>query len=246
MTYVFTGEAKGIKVSDAKFNRIRRIVDLYFRGVISGAEFERRMRREGFTVAQAYAIYRDILAGKYERIIKWLTILAVLTTKYEEGAKPRHLEARMVIDVPKKVYDKDFSGLIDFCSFVLEKYMEIKGYEDYVRAMKKGVVEVLNSPMITGIEVVNTFEESENFVTILLLELYDYDYRRYPFQDEIRMYPKYWEDWKRAKIYVVENLSPFELRGRAASRAFSEESILGVYQESLERWLGSDRERFKD
>jgi len=229
-----------LTLTDRQFEEISKLCENLRLGVISGLEFERRARALSpkLTRAVAYAVCRAIREGRYKRIVTWYRVLAVLTTRYPKD-KGRHIEARMLLDVPKFVYEDQFSDLIDFCSFVLEEYMRRKGYDAYVEHM-----ETLYSPDITGIEVVNEFTDSIDREAELWLEIFDYDYNRYPFEDELKLPPMYWEDWKAAKVYVATNISGFALRGRAASRVFEEESVLGGYEEDLRRWLGEPEDRF--
>lgn len=226
-----------IELTDRQFKLMKRLCTQLRLRVITGLEFQRRARRisKKLTPARAYRVCRAIAEGRYIRVIKWYKVLAVLTTRYVGGKKHRHLEARMLIDVPEFVYEEKYDEFKEFCRWVLERYMEIKGYTAYLE-----YAEVL----YFGIEKIEEFEDRDDREVEVWLEVYDYDYDRYPFEDELVLPPRYWENWNEAKKVVEKSISEFALRGRTTSRSYRTESILGEYEEDLRRWLGEDDKRF--
>jgi len=181
-------------VSDKKFDELRRICLRRQYGEIGITKFYRLMRLHGYTRRLAHLVCYDIMNYNYEYIpeeVEWCKVLAVLTSSYKGS---RHLEARMVIDIPCEVYSEDFDDFKEFCEWILRRYFEIKGYETYLDS----------SRVYFGIEVIERFFDKIDKDIVLYIELFDYDYMRYPFEDEVEMPDEYWEDYIEAREYLSQ------------------------------------------
>jgi hypothetical protein len=143
--------SSGYEVDESKFRDIERTVYRYATGQISGYRFEKLMRDLGITRALAFSIYRDVLAGRYERVVpvvppppeiemvKYLISLSLVTTG--ESWRRRYFEIRSIIWVPSdrsvtgdvdKISEltcDDIDNMGDFILRLMYLYQESKGYD---------------------------------------------------------------------------------------------------------------------
>lgn len=215
--YRFTDRAKGIEVSDAKFERLRRIVTRYYIGTISGAEFERLMREEGFTRARAFDIYFDILEGRYERVrkIKFIDVLvsvSLRTTSSKGSWSERYFEGWLRTAVPYAIKDEAAGGdvyeaifkkcaeidyLGDLYLKCLYTYFESKGYDN----------EMLDTAeWYAGVKFFEEYMDFEDRDIVFVMDIFDKGSASRPmsihrWHDEIPMIKKYWEDLVEACLH---------------------------------------------
>lgn len=213
-------------LTERQFDEMKRLCRVR---AISGLEFERRARRisRRLTRALAYAVCSKIEEGNYYVVITWYKVLAVLTTTYK-GGKERHLEARMLIDCPYYVErTRDFD---EFCYWCLEKFFELNGYEAYIAKAK----------VHYGREKVNEFEDREDREADLYIEIYDYNYARYPYECEIKLSPYYWTDYGKAKREFVR-----KVKANIIHKTHTAEERVSKIEAMVVKYFGYDEERFE-
>ena len=205
-----------ITLTERQFEEMKKLCKIV--PALPGRVFEKRARRIArLTRARAYAVCREIREGNYVRIITWYKVLAVLTLIGTTNINPkeRHLEARMLIDCPDYVYGtREFE---EFCMWCLERFYEINGYA--VEMIEASVEEEL---AFFGIEKIDEFEDREDREVEVLIEIYDYNYSRVPFEATIVLPPYYWRNWVEAK-------KEFERQARNA--------VYGGRQSKLEEYM---------
>ena len=206
----------GVELTRRQIDRMELLCRRLRARVITGLEFQREARKisRKLTPAKAYAVCRELLEQ-----VEWYKVLAVLTTTYSEG-RERHIEARMLIDIPSSHYGGEFE---DFCRWALKNYMEAKGYGALID----------HARLYYGLEIVDTYRAPLSQEVDVFFEVWDYDYHRYPFEDEAVLLPMYWQDWKEARRMLLAQIETFSLRGRAATREFYTQSTLGEYEEKV-------------
>ena len=219
--YRFTGRAEGVEVSDEKFRKLERIVYRYHTREISGREFERLMRREGFTRAVAYAIYRDILDGNYTSLMRFIDVLvsvSLVTTgsewrrRYFEGWLRTSVPYKLRDDVPygdvyrapfKRCSEIDYLGdLFLKCIYV---YFESKGYDNPMMDEAEW--------SYAGVKYFDVYEAEEDKEIVFSMDIFDKGSESRPltssenmlgfhrWHDDIPMIPKYWERLVEACIH---------------------------------------------
>ena len=205
-------EPVGREVSEREFENIRRICYRYLTGRISGTEFERLMRRYGFTRAEAYKVYTWVT-----RVERWINVMisASLTTTSTKGpSSERYFEGRIFApiiyelkdDVPGGVVApvsrcSDVEDLSDFYLACIFIYFESKGY-DY---------EMLDTAeWKAGVKYLDEFYDSIDRKIVFKCEIYDLGSANRPksirrWYDEIEVIRRYWERLEEAGRVIREN-----------------------------------------
>lgn len=200
----------GEEVSDRKFEQIQWLCRRLDAGVISGIEFEKRMRELGYTRARAYALCDYIRRGLYEIVGKWINVMvaASLTTTSEKGSwSERYFEGRIFAPVPYDLKDEVPGGEVpplmlcdeldylgDFflkCIFI---YFESKGYD---------LPMLETATWKAGVQYFDTFDASLDMEVEFKCEIYDMGSANRPmnvrrWHDIIPMIKRYWEDLPKA------------------------------------------------
>jgi len=205
-------EPVGREVSEREFNRIRSICYRYLTGRISGAEFERLMRRHGFTRAEAYAVYRWITS-----VINWVRVLvtaSLVTTSTKGPSSERYFEGRIFAPVPDELrYDvpggvvapvarcSDIEYLSDFFMACIFIYFESKGYD---------VMMLETASWKAGVKYLDEFYEIMDMDIVFKCEIYDLGSANRPksikrWADDIPVIKRYWDDLIKACRVFREN-----------------------------------------
>jgi len=196
----------GEEIPYGKFERIRRVVYQYYTGRISGAEFEARMRRLGYTRARAYEMYRYIVENLYQIFIDWIRVLvtaSLVTTSSKGPSSERYFEGRIFAPVPLELKDDavptevpplftcdevdSVGNLLIKCIYI---YFESKGYD---------VPMLDTAEWKAGVQYLEQFEAPEDMDVEFECEIYDLGSASRPmsirrWHDIIKMIKKYWED----------------------------------------------------
>jgi len=197
----------GEEIPDRKFEQIQWLCRRLDAGVISGLEFEKRMRELGYTRAKAYALCDYIRRGLYRRLgEKWVRVLvtASLTTTSEQGASSeRYFEGRIFAPVPYRLKDEVPGGEVpplmkcseldylgDFFMKCIFIYFESKGYDT---AMLE------TADWKAGVQYLEEFEAPIDMDIEFKCEIYDLGSARRPmnirrWHDIIPMIKRYWEN----------------------------------------------------
>lgn len=216
-----TGEV----ISDRKFEQIQWLCRRLHAGVISGLEFERQMRKLGYTRAKAYALCNYIRRKQYEvivppptppplppppKVIKWVRVMvaASLTTTSEKGpSSERYFEGRIFAPVPYSLKDDVPGGEVpplmtcDELDYLGDFFMKCI----YIYFESKGY----DVPMLdtadwkAGVQYLDEFEDVEDMDIVFKCEIYDLGSANRPMSirrwaDNIEMIKKYWEDLPKA------------------------------------------------
>lgn len=203
-----------MKLPHKKYKEIRRIVYRYYTGTISGPEFERLMRRLGYTRAQAYRIYRDVLEERIEIELTGIHFAMSIEVYPGRGdSRERHFEGWLRTLLPSDLienFEKDLTKLkgeeknIIFCSDVknvaelyhaaVYTYFESKGYDIEMLFASKSVYRGVQ--YLTEDEVRKLFEGKE---MAFVMDIFDYGsgtrkLNIHRWHDVIEVPKFYWED----------------------------------------------------
>ena len=126
---------------------------------------------------QAYIEFKRTTVPGYK-------VLAVKTFCYTSG-KGRHIECRMIIDVKRDKYNEEF---FNFCSECIDIFLEYLGYTDLIIHSKQRIcIEKIGEVYLKKGERIPFF-----------IEVYDYDYDRYPFDCKGTLSYGYWNNYVNA------------------------------------------------
>lgn len=189
-TYIFYIKGKKLKISHETFwfieQRAKKAIPLKFYEYVIRNDPEIKRFKEENKIAWR-TLYVWILSAYENKEYKllWYKVLAVKTFKYT-GGNDRHLEGRMLIDTPDQVYlSRDFE---EFCKDAIELFFEYCGYADFIQYAKQKLC----------MEKIEEFEDDPDKEVPFYIEIYDYDYARYPYEAKGKLPPRYWEDWRNA------------------------------------------------
>ncbi len=196
-----------IKITDRTFNAIKQFLE----GKITRRRYQAIVRQDINIIRYHIkykvpykTIYEWLIWSyenhKYEKIkVKretvWYKVLAVMTFVYSRG-RGRELEGRLLIDVPKFVYEKR-DHLEAFCKDAIEVFFELAGYSTEL---------IMESDKYFGMTVLRQFKDKLSRKPKYYIEIYDGDYGRYPFRANGTFMRYYWRDWRKAFYSIYEDM----------------------------------------
>ena len=185
--YLFNIRGHLIEIPDRIFNYIKG----RYEKTISIDEYETAVKpflkplhdKYGYPYSSLY-VWLLLAYESEDYYIKAYKVLAVKTFKYTDD-RERHLEGRMIISVDVEYYNNDF---FEFCKNCIELFFEYVGYTDFIQhAKQKACIERIEEVTL------NPDENVEFFI-----EIFDYDYERYPYEANGELSPEYWKNYSSA------------------------------------------------
>jgi len=190
-TYIFYIRGKKLKISHETFwfieQRAKREIPLkFYEYVIRNDPNVQKFKEEtGIAWRTLYVWILSAYENKEYKLL-WWKVLAVKSYVYREG-RGRHIECRFLTDAPDQIAETDeFSK---FCESCLDLFMECAGYVDLIMHCNQ---------YYFGVQKVEEFEDTDDRKVPFYVEVYDYEYKRYPYYAEGHFSPFYWTNYTKA------------------------------------------------